>query len=161
MTKSSIALLLAAAAAPAAAWGQLPIPPAGELSAQAEGIGNCPPNAQANGIGNCPHATAEEAIAAGQAVVRHTLRPGCAEGDEEIVVCGRRDEDGKHRLPLRVEAPPRAADQAGGEQMAAMKMDTSRCTAVGQNQQCGGGLPVIPIALWLLESVVKAVDGED
>lgn len=133
MTKSRIALLLAAAAAPAAAAAQSAPPPA----------------------------TAEEAIAAGQAIVRQTLRPGCAEGDEEIVVCGRRDDDQKHRLPLRVEPTPRAADSAGGEQLAAIRTDTSRCTTVGQNQQCGGGLPVIPIALWLLESVVKAVEGED
>jgi hypothetical protein len=155
MTKSRIALLLAAAA-PAAAWGQLPIDrgqlpiaPAGECSAQA------------NGIGNCPHATAEDALAAGQAIVRETVRPDCSRGGEEIVVCGRRDESDRHRLPLRVEPGPRAADRAGGEQMAAVQVDTSRCTAVGQNQQCGGGLPVIPIAMWLLQNVAKAIGGDD
>jgi hypothetical protein len=129
MTKSRIAILLLAAAAPASA--------------------------------TAAPATAEEAISAVEALVRQTVRPGCAKGDEEIVVCGRRDEDERHRLPLRVEPAPRAADSAGGEQMAAVRVDTSRCTAVGQNPQCSGGLPVIPIALWLLQSVVKAVDGED
>jgi hypothetical protein len=133
MTKSRIALLLLTAAGPVAAAAQSPV----------------------------PAASAEEAIAAGQALVRQTVRPGCAEGGEEIVVCGRRDEDEKHRLPLRVEPAPRAADSAGGEQLAAIRTDTSRCTTVGQNPRCGGGLPVIPIALWLLESVVKAMDGED
>ena len=133
MTKSRIALLLAAAAAPAAAAAQSAMPPT----------------------------TAEEAIAAGQAILRQTVRPGCAEGGEEIVVCGRRDEDERHRLPLRVEPAPRAADSAGGEQMAAVRVDTSRCTTVGQNPQCGGGLPVIPIALWVLQNVAKAVKGGD
>lgn len=136
MTKSRIALLLLAAApaaAPEAAFGQSPAPPA----------------------------TAEEALAAGQAIVRDTVRPDCTRGGEEILVCGRRDEDARHRLPLRAEPPPRAADRAAGEQMAAVELDTSRCTAVGQNPQCGGGLPVIPIALWVVEAVAKALKGEN
>jgi hypothetical protein len=108
-----------------------------------------------------PPLTAEEALAAGQAIVRDTVRPDCTRGGEEIVVCGRRDDSDRHRLPLRVDPEPRAADRAGGEQMAAARLDTSRCTAVGQNPQCSGGLPVIPIAIWVLEKVAKAVSGED
>ena len=105
---------------------------------------------------------AEEAIAGQQALVRSVVRPDCgpAEGDE-IVVCGRREEDARHRLPLPVVGPPNPADRAGGEQLAAMNAGDDRCSPVGRDQQCSGGLDVIGIGFTIARVIAKAVAGDD
>ncbi|MGQ0588770.1 MAG: hypothetical protein ACT4N8_04455 [Sphingosinicella sp.] len=92
-----------------------------------------------------------------------TIRPACpaAGPDAEIVVCGRRDED-RYRVPVTVapgSAP--AAAGAGGEQRAALAIDTSRCTTVGRDAQCTGGLDAIGIGTALVRAVGQALANRD
>ena len=74
--------------------------------------------------------------------------------DEEIVVCARRN-------PYRVgPSPPVPGARVRGEMMTttqAMGQGSSRCSTVGRNQSCSGGLPLIPIALFLVDAAGKAV----
>jgi hypothetical protein len=35
------------------------------------------------------------------------------------------------------------------------------CSTVGPNQNCGGGLPIIPIAAFLVKVAIKAVRHDD
>lgn len=109
MTKSRTALIgLALAAAAGAARAQLP--------------------------------TVEEMIDAQQSAVRDLVRRQCAPGGDEITVCGRRERTERaerQRLPFPVPLPPSVHDQAGGEQRAALAIDTGRCTTVGRDQDCG------------------------
>jgi hypothetical protein len=108
-----------------------------------------------------PPATAEEALARQQAGLQHSLGLDCDRSGGDIVVCGRQGPD-PNRLPLPVEAEPGARNSgeppAPGE---ALALSAEKCTAVGPNQQCGGGLPLIPIAIWLVQTAVKALDGHD
>ncbi|MGZ8346073.1 MAG: hypothetical protein ACXWUP_03050 [Allosphingosinicella sp.] len=89
---------------------------------------------------------ADALISTQHAELRQTLRLDCppATDDEEIVICGSRDEQERYRLPP-TQGPARSADRAGGEQRAALAVDSSRCAAVGPNQQCTRGLDMIII----------------
>lgn len=106
----------------------------------------------------------DRAIAGQRAGLRAAMRLDCppAGDDSEIVVCGSRAEDDRrHRLPLAGRPPPGAADRAGGEQRAAMAIDTSRCTAVGRDQQCTSGLDVIGIGFTIARAVGQALLNRD
>ncbi len=99
-----------------------------------------------------------------QSELRQIIFPPCPRpvGDE-IVVCAQREEEeqASHRLPLPVERTPSPADQAGGEQRAALAIDTSPCTTVGRNQRCNRGLDLIGIAATVAQAVFKAVRDRD
>lgn len=99
-----------------------------------------------------------------QTELREIIFPPCPRptGDE-IVVCARREaeEQAAHRLPLPVERTPSPADRAGGEQRAALAVDTSPCTTVGRNQRCTQGLDVIGIGVTIARGVLQAVRGRD
>ena len=72
--------------------------------------------------------------------VRDLVRRQCAPDGDEITVCGRRERTERaerYRLPFPVPLPPSVHDQAGGEQRAALAIDSSRCTTVGRDQDCG------------------------
>jgi hypothetical protein len=102
-----------------------------------------------------PVATAEEALARQQASVRAGLGLDCERGAGEIVVCGRGGPD-PNRLPLPV--TPEPGDRNAGEPpdaAEALALSRQRCTTVGPNQQCSGGLPILPIAFWLVQKAVE------
>lgn len=103
------------------------------------------------------------AIEAQQAMVRAAVAADCdPTGDpDEIVVCGRRADDRRHRLPLPLERPAAAADRAGGEQLAAMEAGSSRCTPAGRAQQCNGGLDVIGIGFTVARAILQALQNRD
>lgn len=106
--------------------------------------------------------TAEEALARQQAGLQRSLGLDCDRGGEgDIVVCGRQGPD-PNRLPLPVEPEP-GARNAGEppDPSEALALSAEKCTTVGPNQQCGGGLPLIPIAIWLIQTAVKAAEGDD
>jgi hypothetical protein len=105
----------------------------------------------------------EGLIAAQRDALRQAMRLDCppAGADEEIIVCGSRDADRAQRLPLPVEREPRAADQAAGEQRAALAIDTSRCTPVGRAQQCTSGLDMIGIGFAIARAVAQALADRD
>ena len=108
-----------------------------------------------------PPATAEEALARQQAGLQRSLGLDCDRGGGDIVVCGRQGPD-PNRLPLPVEPEPGA--RTAGEPpdpSEALALSAQKCTTVGPNQQCSGGLPILPIAIWLVQTAVKAAQGDD
>ncbi|HYG46718.1 MAG TPA: hypothetical protein VD846_02150 [Allosphingosinicella sp.] len=108
-----------------------------------------------------PPATAEEALARQQASLRSSLSLGCDRDAGEIVVCGRQGPD-PNRLPLPVEPEP-GARVAGepSDPKASLALTNQKCTTVGPNQQCSGGLPILGIALFLVHTAVKAAMEEE
>ena len=121
----------------------------------AAGLAATPPDAAA-----AQPAEVEQAIAQQQAGVRSLVRRDCrrpgADREEEIVVCGRREQDARHRLPLAVAGSPGPADRAGGEQLAAMRAGEDRCSPVGRAQRCNGGLDVIGIGFVIARAIAQA-----
>ena len=107
----------------------------------------------------------EQRIEAQRSAVREALRLECPPageaGEEEIVVCGRRDEGRRFRVEPIVTPSPRGADRAGGEQRAALAVDSSRCTPVGRDQQCTSGLDVIGIGFAVARAVGQALANRD
>jgi len=88
--------------------------------------------------------------------------PHCSNsGDpDDITVCGRRGQGDAYRLPL-VEPTPGA--RIRGEPVSAMPIAETRdtCSAVGRNQSCGGGLPILGIAIMLVKVVEKKLLNPD
>jgi hypothetical protein len=108
-----------------------------------------------------PPATAEEALARQQAGLQRSLGLDCDRGGGDIVVCGRQGPD-PNRLPLPV--PPQPGARNSGEPPdpeEALALGDGKCSTTGPNQQCSGGLPIIPIALWLVQTAIKAAEGDD
>ena len=108
-----------------------------------------------------PPATADEALARQQASLRASLGLDCDRGGGEIVVCGRLGPD-PDRLPLPVQPEPGA--RRAGEPPApgeALALGAEKCTTVGPNQQCSGGLPILPIAVWLVKTAIEVAEGDD
>lgn len=106
-----------------------------------------------------PPATAEEALARQQALLRSGLALDCGRQQDEIVVCGRQGPD-PNRLPLPVEPEPGARTRIAGEATApkeSLALTNQKCTTVGPNQQCSGGLPVLAIAFWVVQTAVKVI----
>src|SRR5687768_1177578 len=89
------------------------------------------------------------------------LRDCPVAADDEIVVCGDRREDARHRLALPLEREPGAADRAGGEQMAALNSGTGRCSTTGPHVQCAGGLDLIGIAFQIAHAFLRARANRD
>jgi hypothetical protein len=104
-------------------------------------------------------AGADQALDAQRSGLRTMMRLDCppAADDEEIVVCGSRDEDRRQRLPLAIAPAPRAADRAGGEQRAALAAAVDPCTPVGRDQQCNGGLDLIGIGFTIARAIARAI----
>ena len=107
--------------------------------------------------------SAEEALARQKAGLSRTLGLDCSRQSAggDIVVCGRSGRD-PHRLPFDPEPEPgdrHAGEPPSGEEaLAATKPPV--CSTVGPNQRCGGGLPVIPIAIFLVQTAIKAAKSE-
>lgn len=102
-----------------------------------------------------PPASADEALARQQASLRSSL--DCDRDSGEIVVCGRQGPD-PNRLPLPVEPEPgaRIAGEAATPREA-LALTVQKCTTVGPNQQCSGGLPILGIAFFIVQTAVKAI----
>jgi hypothetical protein len=91
---------------------------------------------------------ADLAIDAQRRMVREMVSDRCPPraNPDDILVCGRRSAIEAYRLPLPVAQHPGLRERAGGEQLAAMEAGGSRCSTVGRDQLCGGGLDVLAIA---------------
>ena len=110
-----------------------------------------------------PPVTAEEALARQQSGLQRSLGLDCDRGGGggDIVVCGRQGPD-PNRLPLPVEPEPGARNSGEPpDPSEALALGAAKCTTVGPNQQCGGGLPLIPIAIWLVQTAIKVAEGDD
>lgn len=107
-----------------------------------------------------PPASADEALARQQSSLRSSLGLDCDRDSGEIVVCGRRGPD-PNRLPLAVAPEPGARNSGEPADPAdALALTAQKCTTVGRDQHCSGGLPVLPIAIWLVQTAVKAIKKE-
>jgi hypothetical protein len=80
---------------------------------------------------------------------------------DEIIVCGRPDAPDPDRLPLPVAPVP--GQRIQGEPVSAVVAMGKRetCSTVGPNQNCGGGLPLIPIAVTAAQIAIKLIKGDD
>jgi hypothetical protein len=108
-----------------------------------------------------PPLSAEEALARQQSSLRSGLGLDCDRAAAEIVVCGRQGPD-PNRLPLPVSPEPGARDR--GEPPVpseALALSDQKCTTVGRNPRCNGGLPILGIALYIAQTVVKAALKEE
>ncbi len=105
--------------------------------------------------------SADEALARQRSSLRSGLGLDCERDSAEIVVCGRQGPD-PNRLPLPVTPEPGA--RIAGEAALpseAMALNDQKCTTVGRNPPCSGGLPILGIALFIAQTVVKAALKED
>lgn len=103
-----------------------------------------------------PPLGADEALARQQASLRSGLGLVCDRDSAEIVVCGRQGPD-PNRLPLPV--PPEPGARTVGEPVdpsATLALSAEQCTTVGRNPHCSGGLPILGIALFIVQTMVKA-----
>jgi hypothetical protein len=108
-----------------------------------------------------PPLSAEEALARQQSALRSGLGLDCDRGSGEIVVCGRPGPD-PNRLPLPVEPEPGARNSGEpADPSAALALSDQKCTTVGRNPRCSGGLPILGIALYVAQVVVKAALKEE
>lgn len=89
--------------------------------------------------------------------VSDLVRRECPAGAEEITVCGRRERPERYRLPLPVERSPSPRDQAGGEQREALAIDTSRCTTVGRDQDCGS-IDFLGMGIMIIREVIRGIE---
>jgi hypothetical protein len=107
--------------------------------------------------------TADEAMAMSRRQVRDMVARTCPPGaaDSDVVVCGRREGVSRYRLPLPIAAAPGSRERAGGEQLAAMAAGSERCSAVGRDQQCGGGFDVIGIGFAVVRGIARALANRD
>lgn len=108
-----------------------------------------------------PPLSAEEALARQQSSLRSGLGLDCDRDAAEIVVCGRQGPD-PNRLPLPV--PPEPGARRSGEPVdpsETLALSAEKCTTVGRNQQCSGGIPILGIAAMIVQTVVKAALKDD
>jgi hypothetical protein len=157
MTKSRTlpALLLLASIGPAAAYGQsmAASDPAHEEAAPPQPGTDAQPTI----------VTADEAVAMSRRQLREMVARVCPPGatDKDVVVCGRRAGLSPYRLPLPVPPTPGTEERAGGEQRAAMEAGSTRCSAVGRDQQCGGGLDIFGIGFAIARGIAQALMNRD
>ena len=74
---------------------------------------------------------------------RLTFKPleprDCAQPGKEIALCGKRDLPDQRLPPL----DPVAGERIAGEPPIPLTGSGQRCSSVGPNQDCGGGLPLL------------------
>jgi hypothetical protein len=115
-------------------------------------------------FGGCAQAadtvTAEEATANYRRMFPPIDTLDCPQGTAgEVVVCGRSDRPGP-RLPLP-QGPPEGQRVAGNIPSPGEVVERrDRCSTVGPNQQCSGGLPVAPAAIFLGKVLKKIFVGD-
>jgi hypothetical protein len=107
--------------------------------------------------------TADEAIAMDGARIRNFVQTECPPGlESEVVVCGRRPGYQRYRVPMTgPDVSPGTRERAADAQLAAMEAGGTRCSAVGRDQECGGGLDVIGIGFAIARGIAQALLNRD
>lgn len=108
--------------------------------------------------------SADEAIALGRARMRDVIESDCPAItlDDEVVVCGRRPDHQRYRVPMSGPDVSRGTrERAGDAQLYAMEAGSTRCSAVGRAQTCGGGLDIIGIGMTIVRGVAQALANRD
>jgi hypothetical protein len=103
--------------------------------------------------------TAEQAIANQKDQLQASMNLDCRREEGEIVVCGRGGPD-PNRLPFPDERLPGDRDGLGPTTVGALNAGSTRCSTVGPNQQCGGGLDVFAVGIFLFKLGKHLVDPE-
>ncbi len=143
MSRTLQALLLLTLALPAAAFGQVPAPAAPASPGTV---------------------TAEEAIEIDRARLRNVLETDCPPItlDDEVVVCGRRPDYRRFRVPLSgADVSPGTRQRSADAQRYALEAGGTRCSAVGRDQSCGGGLDMIGIGFAIVRGIAQALANRD
>ena len=107
--------------------------------------------------------TADEAIAMGRARVREIMETECPPGlSDEVVVCGRRRGIQRYRVPMADPVFGRGTGvRAGDAQLHAMEANDQRCSPVGRDNGCGGGLDLIGIGFTIIRGITQALANRD
>ncbi len=102
-----------------------------------------------------------------QPTLRTDLRPDCPRSstDDEIVVCGNRDDDYRYRVAPSEPVPGARRRLIAGEPPSGVDAladgALSRCSTTGPHVQCGGGLDVFGIVFGIARLVAKARANRD
>ncbi len=143
MSRTLPALLLLTLVIPAPALGQAPVP----------------------GPSGSPRTvTAEEAIEIDRARLRNVLETDCPPItlDDEVVVCGRRPDYRRFRVPMSgADVSAGTRERSADAQRYALEAGGTRCSAVGRDQICGGGLDVIGIGFAIVRGIAQALANRD
>lgn len=107
--------------------------------------------------------TADQAIAMGRARVREIMDTECPTGlGDEVVVCGRRRGIQRYRLPMTDPVFGRGTGvRAGDAQLHAMEANDQRCSPVGRDNGCGGGLDLLGIGFTIVRGIAQALANRD
>jgi hypothetical protein len=154
MTKSRTlpALFLLVATAPVPAIAQTGLPQ------------DAPPLPQPGTPDQPTIVTADEAIAMDRARVHAIIDRDCPPGllDEEVVVCGRRPGFQRYRVPMAgPDVSSGTRTRAGDAQLYAMEGNDQRCSPVGRDQMCGGGMDLIGIGFTIARGIAQALANRD
>ena len=107
--------------------------------------------------------TAEAAIDRYRTFIEPVAVLNCpkAASPDEIVVCGRSEGRDPNRLPVPPDPVPGRIVE--GEAVSAVEAMGVRetCSTVGPNQNCGGGLPIIPIAIFAAKVAIHVIKGDE
>lgn len=153
MSRTLPAVLLSALAWPAAAFAQAGLPE------------ETRPLPQTGTRDQPVIVTADEAIAIAGTRMRDMVATVCPQNalDDEVVVCGRRPGYQRYRIPLAEELQERGGipPRAGDAQLYAMEANDQRCSPVGRDQMCGGGLDIIGIGFTMVRGIAQALANRD
>ena len=107
--------------------------------------------------------TADEAVEMDRVRMRDFTQIECPPGQlEEVIVCGRRPGYQRYRVPMTgPDVSPGTRERAADAQLYAMEAGSTRCSAVGRDQECGGGLDVIGIGFAIARGIVQALANRD
>ena len=103
--------------------------------------------------------TADEAMAMGRARVREIMETECPPGlSDEVVVCGRRRGIQRYRVPMAEPVFGRGTGvRAGDAQLHAMEANDQRCSPVGRDNGCVGGIDLIGIGFTIVRGIMQAL----
>ena len=108
--------------------------------------------------------SADEAIAMDRVRMRDVVNTECPPGqlDEDVVVCGRRQGFQRYRVPMAgADTSEGTRERAADAQLYAMEAGSTRCSAVGRDQECGGGLDIIAIGFTIVRGIAQALMNRD
>ena len=107
--------------------------------------------------------TADEAIAIARLRLHDILDTECPPSlDDDVVVCGRRPGFQRYRVPITgPDTSPGTRERAGDAQLTAMEANSQRCSPVGRDNGCGGGIDIFGLGFAILRGIRQALENRD
>ena len=99
-----------------------------------------------------------------RARMREFVAVDCPPGreGEEVIVCGRRQDRSRYRVPMSApDIGPGGRERAADAQLSAMAANNQRCSPVGRDNGCGGGLDIFGLGFAILRSIRQALANRD